>query len=63
MIREVNKLIAKAELEEAAKLVNYNSPKLDEYIKMSNDLNKAQYYEKMLNLFTEVAKEIQKLAK
>lgn len=63
MICEVNKLIAKAEIEEAAKLVNYNSPKLDEYIRMSNDPNKAQYYEKMRTLFTEVAKEIQNLAK
>ena len=63
MIREVNKLIAKADIEEAAKLVNYNSPKLEEYIKMSNDSNKSQYYEKMLNLFTEIVKEIQNLAK
>ena len=61
--QEVKKLLAQGELEEAAKLVNYNSPKLQKYIELKDKPKQGQMYHDWLDLGDEITKEIQLLIK
>lgn len=63
MKEEVNKLLAQGELEQAAELVNYNSPKLQKYIVLRNQPKQGQAYVDYLDLGDEITKEIQALVK
>lgn len=63
MKQEVNKLLAQGELEEAAKLVNYDSPKLQTYIKLKYKAKQGQVYHDWLDLGDEITKDIQELVK
>lgn len=63
MKQEVNRLLAKGELEKAAKLVNYNSPKLQQYIELKDKPKQGQMYHDWLDLGDEIVREIQDLIK
>lgn len=63
MKKEVNKLLAQGELEQAAELVNYNSPKLQKYIVLRDQPKQGQAYVDYLDLGDEITKEIQALVK
>lgn len=63
MKKEVNKLLAQGELEQAAELVNYNSPKLQKYIVLRDQPKQGQVYHDYLDLGDEITKEIQALVK
>lgn len=63
MKQEVKELLAQGELEEAAKLVNYDSPKLQTYIKLKDKPKQGQVYHNWLDLCDEITKDIQKLVK
>lgn len=61
--QEVKKLLAQGELEQAAELVNYNSPKLQKYIELKDQPKQGQMYHNWLDLGDEITKEIQELIK
>ena len=62
MKQEVNKLLTQGELEEAAKLVNYSSSKLQKYIELKDKPKQGQEYTDYLDLGCEITKEIQVLS-
>lgn len=58
--QKIRKLLAEGELEEAAKLANYNSPELQEYLFSKVDENTYQYLQ---NLGDKITAEILNLIK
>ena len=63
MKQEVRKLLSQGELEQAAKLVNYESPKLQKYTALKDKSKQGKEYTDWLNLGDEITKEMLELLK
>ena len=62
-IQEIRKLLAENELEKAAELSGYNSPKLQKYMDLEDKPKSAQEHTDYLDLGDEIVREILELIK